>query len=184
MAENSNNIMVQYTAKVTKEVKDRLLDIVNSGEFRTVNQVFETLLEVYENPKKIKDDNLLKIKGLTEENDKFSTELDLRLKEKIELQVEKDKLLFDLGKLQDENGKLQNEISNLRETNLIINISPLTQKILEYLSDRESKRRGRNIPYQAIVMYAVEELLIKGNKFAIDCVPDSVINKLKKEVEL
>lgn len=182
-AESNENVMVQYTAKVSKDVKARLLEIVNSGDFRTVNQVFETLLEAYENPKKIKDENLLKIKDLTEENNKLSDELDLRLQEKIKLQVENGNLLSDFGKLKDEKGKLQDEISNLRETCLIFNISPLTKKILEYLSDRESKKRGRDIPYQAIVMFTIEELLIKGNKFSIDCVPDSVINKLKKEVE-
>ena len=48
----------------------------------------------------------------------------------------------------------------------------------------EKKERKRtDITPEVFFMYTLSEMLIKGNKFSIKCVPDSVIEKFKKELK-
>ena len=70
------------------------------------------------------------------------------------------------------------------KSHILVPISPLERKCLEYLTERERKNRRRtDITPPVFFMYVLSEMLIKGNKFSIDCVPDSVIAKFEKELK-
>ena len=64
--------MEVYSARLSRETKENLAELQNSGDFTSVNQMFETLIEGYYNPKKAKD-QADKIQQLEEELTRFKT---------------------------------------------------------------------------------------------------------------
>ncbi|MDD3687837.1 MAG: hypothetical protein PHE56_13880 [Bacteroidales bacterium] len=74
MAEIENKVKLEgWSCKLTKETKETLTELQNSGDFATVNQMMETLIERYYSPIKSQDQSA-KI-----------TELETKLKELQEL---------------------------------------------------------------------------------------------------
>ena len=85
----------------------------------------------------------------------------------------------DLEQTADKYSTLRTEVDGC----ISVPVEPLEMKCLEYLSDRENRKRKRNdITPAKFFMFAIKEIFIEGNKFSIDSVPDSVIEKFKKEI--
>lgn len=67
---------------------------------------------------------------------------------------------------------------NLNE--LILCPSPLEMALLQYVAQRESTEKETVLP-EHVYSYVFNVMLVKGDKFHIDSIPDSVINRLRKE---
>ena len=74
-------------------------------------------------------------------------------------------------------------IDRKMDGHILVPVDALDMRCLQYLADRENKRRKReDITLAVFFQYAVREMLIKGNKFSIDSVPDSKIAQFKAEI--
>ena len=101
-----------------------------------------------------------------------------------------DKLKADYDELRHQSNEQGAEIERLKGENhrydghIAVPVNELDMRCLEWLADRENKRRKReDITPPVFFQFAVREMLIKGNKFAIDSVPDSVIAQFEKEIK-
>ena len=63
---------------------------------------------------------------------------------------------------------------------LKMHVTQLDKALLKYVAERESTEKIVISP-EHILMYMFDEMFIKGNKFSIDAIPDSVIRKYRKE---
>jgi len=75
-----------------------------------------------------------------------------------------------------------NHILNLLQSGSkqFVDYSPYQLKLLEYVANRDSTKDVAVHPKQ-VLWYIFDTLLIKGNKFNIDAIPDSVIRRCRKE---
>lgn len=187
---------VQITGRVSQAVKDEFEQLREAGGYETFSLFMEALLERYNNPLKINKDNVAKIGDLQTQISKLNEELkkkseDLEEMDRIrgEFKEHNDSLLAKYKDIQ-EKWMAQNKridelegIDRKMDGHILVPIDDLDMRCLQYLADRENKVRHReDITPQVFFQYAVREMLIKGNKFAIDSVPDSVIAKFKAEI--
>lgn len=187
---------VQITGRVSQAVKDEFEQLREAGGYETFSLFMEALLERYNNPLKINKDNAAKIAELTETIDRLKERLDQRDKEHLEYIAYNDELkqkveaanakceelskanMQQAGRLQELDG-----IEHKMDGHILVPVDELDMRCLQYLADRENKvRRRDDITPHVFFQYAVREMLIKGNKFAIDSVPDSIIAKFKAEI--
>lgn len=196
--------MIQITGRVSQAVKDEFCELQESGGYETFCLFMEALLERYKNPLKINKDNVAKIAELQRKVE----ELTSKIKEKEddnnaacetvneerakyeELRSVHNAALAKIEQLEREKSALEqtaSEYDTLKtETKgcISVPVSDLDMKCLKYMAERECRIRKRtDITPAKFFMYAVKEMLINGNKFSIDSVPDSVIAKFKKETE-
>ena len=194
---------VQITGKVSQETSDMFKELMHSGDYATFGQFMDTLLETYLRPIKISRDYESEIKTL---NEKIK-DLEGQLNEKSEtLNVAAENAQKNFDQFEEWRGKyadLQAKYEELSKANMqqagrleeldglqhkmdghiLVPVNDLDMRCLEYLASREAKLRKReDITPAVFFQYAVREMLIKGNKFAIDSVPDSVIAKFKQDI--
>lgn len=201
MSEERENIeaksrIVQITGRVSQSVKDEFEQLRDSGGYETFCLFMEALLERYKNPLKINKDNEKTIAGLMQQRDELlqkvkekeadneaACETVNEEREKYEaLKAKYEELsrinLHQAGRLDELDG-LQHKMDG----HILVPVNDLDMRCLEWLAAREAKlRRREDITPAVFFQYAVREMLIKGNKFAIDSIPDSVIEKFKKEI--
>lgn len=196
--------MIQITGRVSQSVKDEFYELQESGGYETFCLFMEALLERYKNPLKVNKDNVAKIAELQRKVSDLEEQLSIRdneIKEYIsigdskghefeELRAEHNQALARIEQLERDKSTLEqtaSEYDTLKtETKgcISVPVSDLDMKCLKYMAERESRIRKRtDITPAKFFMYAVKEMLINGNKFSIDSVPDSVIAKFKKEIE-
>lgn len=186
----------QLTGRVTVDVLEQFNEIKENEGYETFNQFVEALLMHYYNPVKVNKENESEIKRLKAEVEKWKAE-GVRLNDII---VDERKTLDDRGgeisKIRSEFDELKQEyndkcaeleelqgIQHKMDGHILVPVNDLDMRCLEFLAARENKARKReDITPAVFFQYAIREMLIKGNKFAIDCVPDSVIEKFKKEI--
>lgn len=175
--------------KVNTATRDRFNELKEDGAFDTAGMFIETLLERYSNPLKINKQNeeMLKTSKLTIEQ--LTIELE-ETKSSCASQVEEIERLKNINvqqaKVVEElNGQVESMKANIKQTagHILVPVTPLDVMCLQYLADRENKHYNRkDITPATFFIYAVREMLIKGNKFAIGSVPDSVIDKFNKQL--
>ena len=199
--ENAENIeraakTVQITGRVSQAVKDEFDQLRESGGYETFSLFMEALLERYNNPLKVNKENAAKVVELDEKIKKYENMLSdgaekyNRMSESFnELRAEHNAALAKIEQLEHDNAEQRQSLNEYDTLKTSINgcisvpVSDLEMKCLKFMADRECRLRKRNDITPAIFfMYAVKEMLIKGNKFAIDSVPDSVIAKFKQEI--
>ena len=175
--------------KVTSASFDRFNELKEDGAYDTAGQFFDTLLERYCNPLKINKQNEELVKTSQVTIEQLSGELE-NLKGNCEAQVEEINRLKDVNvkqaklieELTSENESMRLNIQ-VTEGHILVPVTPLEILCLEYLAERENKHYNRkDITPSTFFIYAVREMLIKGNKFSVDSVPDSVIEKFKKQL--
>ena len=188
--------VIQISGKVTQETKDLFDELRESGTYDTFGQFMEALLEHYQNPIKINKENAAKIAELNETIAELKERLDERDKEHLEYIAYNDELIKkvesanakceELSKANmQQAGRLQelDGIEHKMDGHILVPVDDLDMRCLQYLADRENKVRHReDITPPVFFQYAVREMLIKGNKFAIDSVPDSKIAQFKSEI--
>lgn len=192
MAEEKSDKVVTLSMKVTNEVKDRFNELKDEGAFDTACMFMETLLERYSNPMKINKENENVIATSKKTIEQLSQELETAKAEISKKNQEIESLNSKFNALETESAQAIEDLNSgfasknasMMKDHILVPISPLERKCLEYLTEREKKERKRNdITPEVFFMYCLSEMLIKGNKFSIKCVPDSVIAKLQKEVD-
>ena len=156
----------------------------------------EALVERYKNPLKVNKDNLAKIADLQKKVEALETKVSEKEAdnaaacETINEEREKYEALKakyeELSKANMQQAGRLEELDGLQhkmDGHILVPVNELDMRCLEYLASREAKLRKReDITPAVFFQYAVREMLIKGNKFAIDSVPDSVIAKFKQDI--
>lgn len=206
--ENIENVersakMIQITGRVSQAVKDEFEQLRASGGYETFCLFMEALLERYNNPLKINKENAGKIADL--ENKVSELEQNIREKEADNaaacetinneraefeaLKAEHNKALATIEQLKRDNAEQLNSLNEYDTLKTSIKgcisvpVDELDLKCLKYMAERECRLRKRDdITPAVFFQYAIREIFIKGNKFSIDSVPDSVIAKFKNEI--
>lgn len=175
--------------KVNQNTRERFNELKEEGAFDTSGQFLDTLLERYSNPLKVNKNNEEAVKTLTEQLENIKKEL-ATAKENCDAQVKEIDRLKDVNvhqakMIEELNGSVNSMKDNIKQTegHILVPVTPLDEKCLQYLAERENKHYNRkDITPAKFFMYAVKEMLIKGNKFSIDCVPDRVVDQFRKEL--
>lgn len=187
---------VQITGRVSQAVKDEFEQLREAGGYETFSLFMEALLERYNNPLKINRDNAAKISDLQTQISKLNDELKKKSEEleetdriRGEFKEHNDSLLAKYKDLQEKWTAQNKRIDELEgidrklDGHILVPVDELDMRCLQYLADRENERRHRDdITPPVFFQYAVREMLIKGNKFAIPCVPDRKIEQFKAEI--
>lgn len=188
--------MIQITGRVSQAVKDEFEQLKEDGGYETFCLFMEALLERYHNPIKINRDHESVIRQLQSEKADMQKEL-MKVQDMLkesqeanEAQRQTNKNLEEryeeLSKVNMQQAGRLDELDGLQhkmDGHILVPVNELDMRCLEYLASRENKSRKReDITPAVFFQYAVREMLIKGNKFAIDSVPDSMIDKFKKEI--
>lgn len=184
-----NAKIVQLSMRVSQSAKDEFYKILEEGAYETCGLCMDALLERYHNPLKINQENETKVKELTEDVLRLNSELE-ELKKMYQNQKDiSDRKSDELDQLKSTNISQAKRIEQMEDVEngmkgkIMVPVCRMDELCLEYLANRENKRRKRtDITPATFFMYAVREMIINGNKFAIDSVPDSEISKFKKIV--
>lgn len=187
---------VQITGRVSQAVKDEFEQLREAGGYETFSLFMEALLERYNNPLKINKEYVSEIQQLKQQ----VTDLQQKVKDcnadneaACETITEERKKYEVLKTQYDELSKANKQqagrleeldgIQHKMDGHILVPVDQLDMRCLQYLADRENKVRHReDITPAVFFQYAVREMLIKGNKFAIDSVPNSEISKFKNEI--
>ena len=188
--------VVQISGKVSQSVKDEFDQLREAGGYETFSLFMEALLERYNNPLKINKEYVAEIQQLKQQvsdlqqkvkdcyadNEAACETVNEERAKYDDLKAKYDELskanMQQAGRLQELDG-----IEHKMDGHILVPVDDLDMRCLQYLADRENKSRKReDITPAVFFQYAVREMLIKGNKFAIDSVPDSVIAKFKSEI--
>ena len=187
---------VQITGRVSQAVKDEFEQLREAGGYETFSLFMEALLERYNNPLKINKENVSeiqqlkqqvtdlqqKVKDCNADNEAACETINEERKKYEVLKTKYDELskanMQQAGRLEELDG-----IQQKMDGHILVPVDQLDMRCLQYLADRENKVRHReDITPAVFFQYAVREMLIKGNKFAIDSVPDSVLKQFKNEI--
>lgn len=185
---NSGRVL---SLKVTSKTYDEFQQLRTEGQYPTAQLFMQELLDRYSDPivaNKNNDELKAKLEELQAENEKLkeaNIDLAKRMDDAGQLnQQEIERLKADITNYQQSEEHDRMEKEQTSKSHILVPISPLERKCLEYLTERERKERRRNdITPPVFFMYCLSEMLIKGNKFSIKCVPDSVISKFEKELK-
>ena len=176
--------------KVNQYTLERFNELKEDGAFDTSGQFLETLLERYSNPMKINKENETIARESKAKIEKLTADLSTA-NSNCEAQVQEINRLKDINVQQarmidDLNAQVAGMAANVKQTegHILVPVTELDVKCLQYLSERENKHYNRkDITPATFFIYAVREMLIKGNKFSVDCVPDRVIAQFEKEIK-
>lgn len=187
---------VQITGRVSQAVKDEFEQLRESGGYETFSLFMEALLERYNNPLKINKEYVSEIQQLKQkvadlqqkvkdcyaDNEAACETVNEERAKYDDLKAKYDELskvnMQQAGRLQKLDG-----IEHKMDGHILVPVDDLDMRCLQYLADRENRVRHReDITPAVFFQYAVREMLIKGNKFAIDSVPNSAISKFKAEI--
>lgn len=193
--------LVQISGKVTQETKDLFDELRESGAYDTFGQFIEALLEHHQNPIKINKGNEAEIKRLKETIEQLTS----KIKEKESdnaaacdsLNEERDKYaklkaeFDDLRREFNEQGAaleelrgIDNKYANDHKNCMLVEVREIDRRCLDWLAARENNSRGRNdITPESFFLYAVREMIIKGNKFAIPSMPNSEIARIENDIK-
>lgn len=191
------------TIKIRRATKDKFDELYGESGFANTSMFVDELLEHWEYPIKKNKELEEKEKQLKELGSKMAertaeieslkknvTERDNHINE---LKMQIDTLYQKLSDQESSHKSAIDELnagytSNREKTlkdHLLVPVSQLDRKCLEWLAERERNERKRDdITVEIFFMYVVKEMLIKGNKWSVDCVPDRVIRQFKEELKL
>ncbi|MBN2776247.1 MAG: hypothetical protein JXR36_01310 [Bacteroidales bacterium] len=203
MAELENKVKLEgWSCKLTKDTKETLTELQNSGDFATVNQMMETLIERYYSPIKAQDQSEIVSKQEKEIESLKNQFHELQEKYNI-LREEKTNCSDDIGNLNSkieeltsqlalvisERNQLEQDVINatvkgeLPENGRIIVIDPLNWQILKFVAEREGKKRNQEWTPEDVINYFVHHRFEKGDvNGGFRSVPDSDIKKMKDEL--
>lgn len=182
MAETNKEKLSTLGIKVNQYTLERFNELKEDGAFDTSGQFLETLLERYSNPMKINKENETIARESKAKIEKLNADL-ATANSNCEAQVQEINRLKDINVQQarmidDLNAQVAGMAANVKQTegHILVPVTELDVKCLQYLAERENKHYNRkDITPDTFFIYAVREMLIKGNKFSVDCVPDRVI---------
>lgn len=186
----------QLTGRVTQETLAKFKEIQEAESFETFGQFVESLLMHYYDPVKVNKENEAEIKRLQAENMRLENDIKAARASLDSKGGYISKLQLDYNELQQQfNAKcaeletVNSKVDEYRgmehkmDGHILVPVDQLDMRVLQWLAARENKIRHReDITPAVFFQFAVREMLIKGNKFAIDTVPNSVIAQFEKEI--
>lgn len=186
----------QLTGRVTQETLAKFKEIQEAESFDTFGQFVESLLMHYYDPVKVNKENEAEIKRLQAENMRLENDIKAARASLDSKGGDISKLQLDYNELQQQyNAKcaeletVNSKVDEYRgmehkmDGHILVPVDQLDMRVLQWLAARENKIRHReDITPAVFFQFAVREMLIKGNKFAIDTVPNSVIAQFEKEI--
>lgn len=186
----------QLTGRVTQATLDKFREIQEAESFETFGQFVESLLMHYYDPVKVNKDNEAEIRRLQAEVKQLEKEKEDAVKQLTNGDNYMSKLQSDFDELKQEYNAKCAELESVKskldvyrglehkmDGHILVPVDELDMRCLQYLSDRENEARHRDdITPTVFFQYAVREMLIKGNKFSIPCVPDSKLKQFKAEI--
>lgn len=188
--------VIPVSIKMTQGTKELFDDLKLSGAYDTAGMFMDALLEHYQNPLKVNKDYEAKIESLKAEVKRLENEKEDAVNQlsigdshisKLRDSYEELKQAYNekCSELESVTAKM-NEYRGMEhkmDGHILVPVDELDMRCLQYLSDRENETRHRDdITPPVFFQYAVREMLIKGNKFAIPCVPDRKLEQFKKEI--
>lgn len=186
----------QLSGRVTQETLAKFKEIQDAESFETFGQFVESLLMHYYDPVKVNKENEAEIKRLQAENMRLENDIKAARASLDSKGGDISKLQLDYNDLQQQfnakcaeletvNSKLDEYrgMEHKMDGHILVPVDQLDMRVLQWLAARENKIRHReDITPAVFFQFAVREMLIKGNKFAIDTVPNSVIAQFEKEI--
>jgi len=200
MSDLENKVKLEnWSCKLTKETKETLAGLQNSGDFSTVNQMMETLIERYYAPIKSSDQSK-KIKELETELENLKQDNDVLVKQHENVSFDSQTKISELEKtvqtqkeniqsLQKERNELEQELINtavkaeLPENGHVIVIDPINWLLLKFVAEREGKKRNQEWTPEDVINYFVHHRFEQGDvNGGFKSVPDPEIKKMKDEL--
>lgn len=203
MAEIENKVKLEgWSCKLTKDTKETLTELQNSGDFSTVNQMMETLIERYYSPIKAQDQSEIvskqekEIESLKNQFHELQEKYNILRDEKANcsedigsLNLKIEELTSQLELVSSERDQLEHDVINatvkgeLPENGHVIIIDALNIELLKFVSVRESKKRNQEWTIDDVINYFIHFRFERGNLNGnLDAVPDSEIKKLKEKL--
>ena len=186
----------QLSGRVTQETLAKFKEIQEAESFETFGQFVESLLMHYYDPVKVNKENEAEINRLKakinekEADNAAACESINEEREKLaKLQSAFDELKQQFNAKCAELETASSKVDEYRgmehkmDGHILVPVDQLDMRVLQWLAARENKIRHReDITPAVFFQFAVREMLVKGNKFAIDTVPNSVIAQFEKEI--
>lgn len=191
--------LIMWGAKLTNENISFINKIKEDGDFKTFNELFDSILERYYNPIRINNENQRKIDEqeqaiaelkklnaqLTEKIEHNAlAEQELQQKYEIEIAGHKKTIAELINNVQDLHNFIEEttEKTKLPADHYIIRIDSLNYKILKYVADRETKQRKQQWSLDDVINYFIHFRFEKGALNGdLNSVPDIDIRKMKNE---
>ncbi|MDL2262503.1 hypothetical protein LJC11_03255 [Bacteroidales bacterium OttesenSCG-928-I21] len=178
-----NSKLEVFSAKLTKETKLMLTDLRDSGGFKTWNALLENLYEAYMSPRNADKENLKRIAELESENQRLVGILEENRAKTESISEVNTSLEVDYNELLSQFNELKDTV-NLPEDSYVLKIDKLNYRALQYVAEREGKRRKQNWTIDDILNYIIDARLIRGLlNAAIDSVPDIYVKKMIQEIK-
>lgn len=178
----------QFTCKVYPDVKESLSELMESGDFKTQNQMIETLIETYNFPKKADEKNAKKIIELQQKNDELIANYDTLQADFIQLQNKYNELLSGNSSSSEQIKQLQEQLE-VAKTNLpgsdtmVIPMDNYRRKVLEVVAERENEKRNRNdITPEILLLFIMDEIIINCNAFEFSALSGKEKRRIKEEL--
>jgi hypothetical protein len=176
-----------YSCRLLPQTKKDLSELSSSGDFATQDQMFNTLIERYNNPMQINKNNQEKADKLEKELISVKEHYDEQLKEEKEKYLRLANVHEELKKKTEQ---LEHEWDNLipmatiPEGGTVLFLDPLNVQILNYVATREGKKRKQEWTISDVVNYFVYSRFEKGELNGnLSSVPDEIIKQMRKELE-
>lgn len=190
MSETNKEKLSTLGIRVNQYTLERFNQLKDDGAFDTSGQFLETLLERYSNPMKINEDNKKKVAELSQN----LIEMEAKIKQAFEDTEAKDReiarLEGQIASQSNDNSDLSTKLEEMKAVMrkndgcIAVPVTQLDRMCLDYLAQRENTARKRNdITPEVFFIYVLREMLIKGNKFSIPCVPDSKIAEFERRIK-
>lgn len=178
MDEMEKKVMNTYACRVTNEVRNQLVELMETGKFSTQNQMIETLVEAYLNPKREKS----KVAEITSKYEQLIADYEKLNNCRTELETVNNSNKELVNKL---TAELEDAKSKVPAQNtMIIPVTKFHRKVLQSLCLRENTKRKRtDLTPEIFVMFVIEEMLVNANVFTIDVLSNSELSRIKRELK-
>jgi hypothetical protein len=170
------------------ETNMELLEQVNKElGAATWNEVFTNLLQRFYDPIKVNDKNSEEIKSLRASNEDLRANLRDKIQHEKDLQHDLDEMIKkfqDLSSEMEAEKSLSSQKVKLSGNQVVFEIDKINMLVLREVAKREGERRDQNWSPSDVVNYFIESRFIKGDLNGnLKSLPDSVVDKLRKECE-
>lgn len=177
MDEMEKKIMQPYACRVTADVRNQLNELMDGGKFSTQNQLVETLIEAYLNPKKEKS----KVKELEAINAEITAKYEKLLSDYDGLKILSNNYVEKINVLVQELEAAKSKIPDVNT--MVIPVTEFHRKVLQSLCKRENEKRKRtDLTPEIFVMFVIEEMLVNSNVFTIDVLSSSELKRIRNEL--
>lgn len=149
----------------------------------TWNEVFTNILQRFYDPIKINSKNNEELKNLQAVNSDLKEQLRVKIDYVKNLKSDLDDMCNRFSQQSAELDNLKNS-KHINDNQMLLDIDKVNQLVLKEVAKREGERRNQNWTPSDVVNYFIESRFVNGDLNGnLKSLPDSVIEKLRKECE-